>query len=663
MPLRAPRPLALALLAAVAVTSVAAPPVAPIAPGAVARAGDPTLSADVPVAQPRDFPAVMTLAVDATDLAHHVLRVHETLPVPPGPLTLLFPRWLPGDHGPYGRIVGLAGLQMRAGAASLAWRRDPVDPYAFHVDVPAGAGAVTVDFEYLSPTQRDNGRVVMTPQMLDLQWIGAVLYPAGYAAARIRVDAQARLPAGWELGSALPGTADAQGWWHFGTQSLATLADAPLYAGRHMKRVALDLPGASQPVVLDLFADEPSQLAASDAQLQAHRRLVQQADRLFGARHFRHYDFLLSLSDAMGGEGLEHHESSENGTDPDYFKDWDKGVGDRELLPHEFVHSWNGKFRRPPDLWTPDYNTVPMRDSLLWVYEGQTEYWGRVLAARSGLTTAAQARQAIAQTAAWAEHQTGRRWRSLQDTTNQATLGPAGDEPEWPSWQRRFDYYEESALLWLDADALIRERSGGRRSLDDFARAFFGMPKGQSEPAVDDAPHALTYTFADVVQALNAVQPLDWAAWLRERLDTHAQAPLAGLARSGWKLVYASEQSDDAKAQAEAHKHADFAYSLGLVIGADDDRFADVQWDSPAFAAGLAPGQRLVAVNGLAYKPERLAAAIEANRGGAQPIELLVKDGEQYRSVRIDYRGGLRYPKLERIAGTPDRLDAIFAPR
>jgi predicted metalloprotease with PDZ domain len=662
MRLRVPcRPRILALLAAAACVPALAQPRAAEATG---RADAPALSTQVPIAQERAYPGVIGLAVDATDLAHKLLRVHETLPVAqPGPLTLLFPRWLPGDHGPYGRVVGLAGLQVQAGGQPLAWQRDPVDPYAFHLDVPAGAGELAVDFQYLSPAQKDTGRVVMTPQMLDLQWDSAALYPAGYDVRRIRVAAQAKLPPGWQAATALRGHADAQGWWRFDTTTLATLVDAPVYAGRHLRRVELDPPGAPQPVTLDVVADDEAQLKASDAQWQAHRRLVQQADKLFGARHFRHYDFLLSLSDQMGGEGLEHHESSENGTKPDYFKDWDKGTGDRELLPHEFTHSWNGKFRRPADLWTPDYNTVPMRDTLLWVYEGQTEYWGRVLAARSGLTTPQQAREAIARTVAWSEHMKGRDWRDLQDTTNQAVLGPQGDDPEWPSWQRRYDYYEEMMLVWLDADTLIREKTGGKRSLDDFAHAFFVQPPGTPVAADDDAPHALTYTFADVVQALNAVLPYDWAGFLRERLGTHARPPLAGLERAGWKLVYTAEESDDAKADAERHKQVSFRYSIGLMLGSEEDRIAEVLWDSPAFAAGLTPGSTLLAVNGVAYKPERLAAAITANTDGAHPIELLVKDGDFFRSVRIDYRGGLRYPTLQRVAGVPDRLSAILAPR
>jgi predicted metalloprotease with PDZ domain len=616
----------------------------------------PGVSSAVPAAQKRPYPGIVNVEVDATDLARKILRVRQTLPVKPGPLTLLYPRWLPGTHGPYGEASELAGLKVHAGERVLAWQRDTVDPYAFHLQVPAGVDTLALEFQYLSPTDKDGGRVVVTPQMLNVQWAAVVLYPAGYEVSGIPFSARLKLPPGWQAGTALRGQAQPDGWWQYEPVSLETLVDSPVFAGRHFRRVALDPAGAARPVVLNLVADTPQQLKASEAQLDAHRALVTQADKLFGARHFRHYDFLLSLSDTMGGIGLEHHESSENGVGPDYFKDWDKAAGPRDLLPHEYTHSWNGKFRRPADLWTPDYNTVPMRNSLLWLYEGQTQYWGRVLAARSGLVAPELARDGLAQAAAWAELRSGRAWRNLQDTTNEGTLGARGHHKAWRDWQRSVDYYDEATLIWLDADTLIREQSQGRRSLDDFARAFFGMEDGRVQP--------LTYTFDDIVKTLAAVWPHDWARFLRERLDTHERAPLDGLARSGWRLVYTEEQSENAKADEEHDKEADFRYSIGLSVSTEEDAaIKGVRWHSPAFEAGVAPGARLLAVNGVAYKRERLAEAITAAKDGGAPIELLLRDGEQFRSVRIDYRGGLRYPKLQRIDGTPDRLSAILAPR
>jgi len=618
-------------------------------------------AARLPAARPVPYLDTVLLEVDATDLDRRIFRVRQTLPVQPGALTLLYPRWLPGTHGPYGNASELAGLRVLAGDRPLAWTRNPVEPHAFHVEVPAGVQRLVLDYQHLSPTTPDQGRRLMTPQMLNLQWDNVVLYPAGHEATHVRYQARVKLPAGWQPASALKARPAADGWWQFDAASLETLVDSPVFAGRHVQRVPLDPPGAARPVTLHLFADEPEQLQASEAQLQAHRALVQQADRLFGQRHFRHYDFLLALSDTLGRIGLEHHESSENGVKPHYFKDWHKAVFARELLPHEYVHSWNGKFRRPAELLTPDFNTEPMRTSLLWLYEGQTQYWGRVLAARSGLVTAEQARDGLARAAAWIEHRSGRQWRNLQDTTYEATLGGRGDSKRWSDWQRSADYYDEAALVWLEADALIRAQTQNQRSLDDFARAFFGAGSGPETTNPDGRVKPQPYTFDDVVQALNRVWSHDWRRFLRERLDGHERAPLQGLAAAGWQLVYAEQPSEAARAEDADRKTTDFYYSLGLRIDSEQHSLKDVRWDSPAFHASLAPGMKLVAVNQLAYKPERLASAITANKNGTQPIELLVRDGEQYKTVKIDYRGGLKYPRLERLPNTADRLSQILA--
>ena len=607
------------------------------------------------------YPGVLTLAVDATDLEHHLLVVHETLPVAAGPLRLLFPRWLPGDHGPYGEPGRLAGLVLHAGAQRVAWQRDPLDPQAFLVDVPAGAQELALDFQAVTPLAQGTDRVSMTHAIVGVQWETALLYPAGYYSSRIEVRPRLRLPHGWQAGTALRdaddklAAADNDGWLQFGAVTLEHLVDSPVFAGAHAKRIELDPPGTPHPVALDLFADNDDALQATDAQIDAHRRLVQQADLLYGARHFRHYDLLLAQSEEFSGIGLEHHESSENGTWPGYFRDWDKTIEERDLLPHEFTHSWNGKFRRPADLWTPNYN-VPMQTSLLWVYEGQTQFWGHVLSARSGLVDPQQAHDEWAEIAAAAEHELGRQWRSLQDTTLEETMADTR-EKEWHSWQRAADYYDEGALIWLEADMVIRDKRHGQRSLDDFARRFFGVDNGRVEP--------LTYRFEDVVAALDAVQPNDWATFLRQRLDAvDAPAPLAGLARSGWRLVYTDKESATASnATRNGEKSDSFIYSIGLRVNDKDGRIAQVQWKSPAFDAGLAPNTELVAVNMQAFKGERLAQAITANKDGSHPIELLIKDGEHYRLVRIDYRGGLRYPSLERIPGQPDLLGKLLAPR
>jgi predicted metalloprotease with PDZ domain len=616
-----------------------------------------------PTPQDNPYPGTLTLSVDATDLDHRVFVVHETIPVTPGPLTLLFARWLPGDHGPYGQPARLAGLVIKAGEQRLAWLRDPVDPLQYHLEVPAGVTRLDLDFQHLNPLEGSSNNIMVTRTLLDLEWEGNLLYPAGYYSSRIPVQARLRLPSGWAAATGLRDAdgkipvADAQGWRQFETLPLEHLIDSPVVAGSHYKRIELDAPGAARPVALNLFGDTDDALQPTPAQIAAHRNLVRQADLLFASRHFRHYDLMLWQSDEKGGEGLEHHESSEDGTHTGYFEDWDKAIQERELLPHEYTHSWNGKFRRPADLWTPNYN-VPMQDSLLWVYEGQTEYWGRVLSSRSGLINPTQARDEWAAVAAWAENRSGRQWRPLQDSTNEpAVADDAGKD--WQSWQRREDYYDEGSLIWLEADLVIRQQSRGKRSLDDFARRFFGVENGRFEP--------LTYRFDDVVATLNQVQPYDWAAFLRQRLDavgTTAPAPLGGLARAGWRLVYTDKESDNARNTLHhGEKINDFTYSIGLTVAEKDARIDQVEWNGPAFKAGLAGGAKLVAVNMQEYKPERLAQAITANKDGSQPIELLVKENERYRLVRIDWRGGLRYPALERIPGQPDLLSAVLAPR
>jgi predicted metalloprotease with PDZ domain len=606
------------------------------------------------------YPGLVRVNVDATDLDHRVFRVQQRLPVKPGPLKLFFARWLPGTHGPNGDVTRLSGLQIQARGQPLRWTRDPLDSHAFLVTVPPGADELAIEFAFLSSVS-DQGRVVATRQMLNLQWNNLLLYPAGHPARRIVVQASMMLPAGWQHGSALrvedgAGTrADAGEATsvRFKPVSLETLVDSPVFAGRHLRRFELDAPGAARPVALNLVADRADLLSPSEAQLDAHRRLVQQADRLFGARHFAKYDFLLALSDDLGRIGLEHHESSENAVNTKYFEAWDKNIGSRELLPHEYVHSWNGKYRRPADLLTPHYN-VPMQNSLLWLYEGQTEFWGRVLAARSGLVSVELARAGLAQTAAMLERRGGRGWRSLQDTTNDPVMGRG--HREWQSFQRTgSDYYTESVFVWLEADALIREATAGRRSLDDFARAFFGGDDGRVEPKA--------YRFDDVVAALNAVHAHDWARWLRERLDGHrTSTPAEALARAGWRLAWSEQPSEHFKAGEASAKVQDLADSLGLRIRADG-KLDEVVWDSPAYRAGLSPAATLVAVNMRAYGPDELKQAIVANRAGSAPIELLVREGAQFRQVRIDWRGGLRYPKLERIDGREDRLGALLAPR
>ena len=604
---------------------------------------------------PKDtpYPGQIDLAVDATDLDHHVFRVTETVPVAqPGDMVLLFPKWIPGNHSPTGPLSALGGLVITANGQRVEWTRDVVNVYAFHVAVPQGANSLTVKFDYLSPAEEKEGRIVMTPAMLDVQWNPEVLYPAGYFARQITLHPSLTLPQGWKYGTALETEAATGQHVTFKPTTLNVLLDSPLYAGKYFSRIDLDPHGVA-PVHLDVVADRPEDLVIKPEDLQAHRNLVQQAYKNFGSHHYDHYDFLLSLSDEMGGEGLEHHRSSENGTERPYFTDLEKSAAERDLLPHEFTHSWDGKFRRPADLWSPDFDILPERDSLLWVYEGQTEYWGQVLAARSGILKTDQVRDMIADDAAFMQAAVGRSWRALQDTTNDPVINERRPLA-WRTFSRAEDYYVEGLLIWLDADTLIREKTNGAKSLSDFARAFFGIDNGSFV--------TVTYKFDDVVAALNGVLPYDWAGFLRTRLDGHpAGPPLDGLTRGGWKLVYTATPSAMQKSDEGRRKAADFTFSLGLSV-AEGGTLSSVQWDGPAFHAGLAQGGKLIAVNGLAFDdPEDLSSAITQAATSKAPIELLVRYGNHFQTAKIDYHGGLRYPHLERIPNTPDRLDDILA--
>ena len=610
-----------------------------------------SLHAEVPA--PRDVPyapGTIKLEIDATNLAQRIFHVKQTIPVQAGELTLLYPMWIPGGHTPRGAIDKVAGLAFKANGQKLDWKRDTIDVAAFHVTVPEGVSTITAEFDFLSPTDRSQGRVVMTPNMLNLQFISTVLYPAGHYGSQITFDPVVTYPAGWTAFTALHVDASTGSTIDYENVPLDILADSPVFAGRYTKQIDLTPKGSDVPVRLGVVADAAKYLETKPEQVKQHRAMVEQALKLYGAQHYDHYDFLFSLSGQMGGNGLEHQRSSENGQGTGYFTDWKEKVGFDDLLPHEYTHSWNGKYRRPADLWTPNYN-VPMQDSLLWVYEGQTQYWGNVLAARSGMRPAEASRDALALVAAtYADNRPGLAWRNVQDTTNDPIIASRAPRA-YRNYQLSEDYYRAGQLIWLEADALIRDRSGNRKSLDDFARAFFGINEGEWKV---QAP----YTFEDVVATLDAVVPHDWTTFLRERLDGKVGLT-GGLEAAGWRLVYKDEPN--AYAKANAGSGADFTYSLGLSLG-KDGAVGDVRWDSPAFQAGVGTGSTLVAVNGQAYSKEVLEDAVKAAKGNSAPIELLVRDFDRYRTVAVDYHGGLRFPHLERIEGKPDRLSKIFAP-
>ncbi|HEY0564007.1 MAG TPA: peptidase M61, partial [Terriglobales bacterium] len=453
-----------------------------------------------PIPAPVDKPYVgpVQLTVDLTNITDRVVHTHEEIPVTSGAkeMILLYPEWLPGHHNPSGPISKLAGIVTTVDGKRVQWVRDRVEVFAFHVPVSAGAKTVGVDFDYLSPLKQAEGRIEISDAIADLAWNSSVMYPAGYFSRDIPFDTTIKLPAGWKYATALETASANSDVVKFKRTSLNTLIDSPLYAGTHYKRVDLSTSSANQ-VFLDVFADEDKDLEITPDELDKHKRLVAEAAKLYQSHHYNHYDFLLLLSDKVGGVGLEHHQSSEDGEHTKYFTDWESGIFGRDLLGHEYTHSWDGKFRRPADLWTPNFN-VPMRDDLLWVYEGMTQYWGNVLTARSGMRTPEETREVIARAAANYEISRGRDWRPMVDTTNQPIVSQRRPV-SWVSWQRPEDYYVEGMLIWLDADTQIRELTNGQKSLDDFAKLFFGVYNGSfiTDP----------YTFDDVVQALNTVAP------------------------------------------------------------------------------------------------------------------------------------------------------------
>lgn len=638
------RPFAAALLATAAV--LPAPVLAQVPAGNTAPQPVPFVDT-IPAARDTPYPGTITLDVDATDTDRGIFRVHETIPVAAsGAMTLLYPKWLPGNHSPSGQIDKLAGLVIRSGGRIVPWTRDPVDVFAFHIDVPQGAKRLDVEFQFLSATKGDQGPVLAGHDVLRVEWNLVSLYPAGYFTRQIPIAATVKYPAGFTAYAGLP-SSNTGSTYTYQKTNYEILVDSPTVAGRYYKSWQL-----SPRVSLDTVADTPDQLAATPAQIDAHRRLVDQAVKTFGAQHYDNYHFLFSISDQIGGQGLEHHRSSEDGVGLGYFTDWDNQIGVRNLLPHEYTHSWDGKFRRGADLWTPDYR-APMGDSLLWVYEGQTQFWGYVLQARSGLVSKQDTLDAYAAILGIYDLAPARTWRPLIDTTNDPTISqrrPKG----WVSWQRSEDYYNEGLMVWMEVDAMLRQKSGGTKSIDDFARAFFGVRDGDYGE--------LTYTFDDVARTLNGIVPYDWAGFLQTRLtETGKPAPTQGFVMDGYKLVYAAEPTPFFK-QAEKRRGTDVSYSIGLVVNKDGDVTSSI-WDGPAFKAGIATGTTIMAIGDQAYSSDRLKAAIIAAQTAKEPIRLTVKTGDRYRQLAIDYHGGPRYPRLQKIGTGDGGLDRLLAPR
>jgi len=644
---RVPRPMR---WAAILLTLAAL--LAPAGPAAGKAAAGRVAAADKPAG------GTIALAVDATGAPRRILRTRETIPARPGALTLAYPKWIPGDHAPSGPIVDVVDMTFTAAGKRLDWRRDPADMFLIHLNVPEGAAAVEAALDLVMPAAGDASSA--SDRLLTLIWSQVLLYPAGPKGDDIRIAPEVRLPAGWRYGTTLraasePGKEEDKpakegDLIRFRPVSLTTLVDAPLLAGAHFRTVALSPAGDPRTAYLHIAADSDAALQAKPAVFDAYRRLVAEAVALFGARHYDEYHFLLALSDHVAHFGVEHHESSDNRIPERGLVDDDTRVLHADLLAHEMVHSWNAKYRRPAGMLTPDYRQ-PIDSRMLWIYEGLTNYLGFVLAGRSGLLTADQARDQLAWTAAVQSRRTGRDWRPLEDTGTAAQLLYYAS-PEWESLRRGVDFYGEGTLLWLEVDTLIRSRTGGARSLDDFCRQFHG--------GVDGPPVVKSYTEEDVYTALDRVAANDWRGFFAERvLKVNRRPPLGGIEASGWTLAFGDAKTPLLESREGVDDVTDARFSIGLLLDAKG-RIVDVLGDSPAARAGVAPGMTLVAVDGRRSTRTVLEDAV---RAGAPSVDLLAENGDYFRTCRVDYSGGLRFPFLDRREGTPDLLGAILAPR
>lgn len=597
--------------------------------------------------------APIKLMVDASESPRQIWHARLVMPTKSGPLTLYYPEWIPGEHTPDGPIVNLAGLKFFAGGKPLAWRRDLVNMFAFHLEVPEGVDTIEVQLDYLlaGVSAKYSSGASATAQLGLLSWNQVLLYPQGKPINELTYEVGLHLPEGWQYATALPVARRSGSNVEFAPVTLNTLVDSPVLTGAYFRVIPLTRDEAPQHEI-DMAADSEAALAMSAEEIEHYRRLVAETGALFGSRHYRDYHFLVSLSDDVTHFGLEHHESSDDRVPERTFLDEGLRLYEADLLPHEFVHSWNGKFRRPADLATPDYQQ-PMKDNLLWVYEGLTQYLGDILTARSGLFTPEQFRENMAYIAATLDYRAGREWRSLQDTADSAPFLYAAPD-EWTAWRRSIDFYDEGALLWLEADTTIRQQTRGKRTLNDFCRSFYGGPGG--------APALKTYTFDELVVALNDVAPYDWKGFFTERLNSHApHAPLGGIEQGGWRLTYSDEPNLSQTASEQAHRNLDLSFSLGLVLD-EDGTVRDVIPGMAAAKAGLGSGMKIVAVSDRQWSADLMREAIRGAKSSARPLQLLVANGEYYKTYSLDYQGGIRYPHLERDSSRSDLLSEIIKP-
>ncbi len=581
------------------------------------------------------------------------MRAQLSIPVQPGPLTLVYPEWIPGEHSPSGPIDNFTGITFVANGQTLAWQRDDVNMFTFHLTVPPGVRTLEAKVDFLATAAASgfSAGASTNANLCVASWNEVVLYPAGLNAADVTFEPSVTLPDGWKFGTALTPSNSSGNTTHFRPVPLDMLVDSPLLAGRFFKEIPL-APEITPKHYLDMAADGPEDLDVSSDQLAAFSNLVRETGLLYASRHYNSYHFLLTLSDNVAHFGLEHHQSSDDRVDARMFLDEDLSMLSADLLPHEFTHSWNGKYRRPAGLATSNYQQ-PMKGELLWVYEGLTQYLGDVLAARCGLWTDEQYRSYLAASAAELDHRPGRTWRDLQDTATAAQILYETTE-QWDNWRRSVDYYPEGELIWLDVDTTIRSLSHGKKSLNDFCGRFLGV--GGNTP-----PRVFPYTFDDIVKNLNAIQPNDWASFLHERLTSKSpHAPLGGITNGGYRLEYTDQQNDYIRAADSRDRGVNAWYSLGIRVA--DNTISDVLVGSIAYQAGLGPTMKIVAVNGRAASDEVLRRAIRESRSATQPIELIVENTGFFRVVKLDYHDGEKYPHLVRQEHAATFLDDILKP-
>jgi predicted metalloprotease with PDZ domain len=592
------------------------------------------------------------LELDATDAARSLFHGRMHIPVAPGAVTLVYPKWIPGEHGPTGPITDFAGLVVSGAGKTLPWRRDAADMYAFHVDVPQGVDALDVSFDVLGPTTQEgfSSAASSTPNLAIIAWNQFLLYPQGANTDDVTFAASITLPDGWQSATALLSKTHSGPRLDFSPVSLTTLVDSPVWMGRYFRVVPLD--NSARPVELDLAADGPAALEIAPSSEAAMKALVREADALYGARHYDRYHFLFTLSDHVAHFGLEHHQCNDTRLAERTLVD-EKLRPSLEVLAHEYMHSWNAKYRRPTGLATPNYQ-VPMDGNLLWVYEGLTQYLGTLLSARSGLWTEEYYRDLLAENAAYLDHSRGRDWRPLQDTCDAAQLLYEAPR-QWAMARRGVDFYDEGWMLWLDVDTRIRELSKGKRSLDDFCRVFHGGKSG--------SPEVKTYTIDDVVTALNSVETYDWRSYFTQHVTAATQhPPFDGITRGGWRVVYNDKKNayEDLR-EGEEWKTVSAAYSIGLLVK-DDGSITDVTPDLPAWKAGVGPGMTLVAVNSRKYSGDVLKDALAATKTSKQSMTLLVENREFFSTYTLDYHDGVRNPHLEK-SGSTDVLSRLLAAR